>query len=119
LAPSGERRSINPCGDFLERQKDLALRTLYCEVAEYKPDLVVMVTKGDRAFDFAMELLQGWGQRRQESSRGHPFEYLEFATAHPTVLLVEHPERKPCTVRDQWVTKSAELLGHTRDIPMG
>lgn len=109
--PRGETRSINPWGKFKERQEDLALRTLCAEITEYKPELVVMLTRGDRAYDFAAELFRGWGQPRQEVYDGGALEFLMPSDLHPAVLFVGHPERKRRSELDLWVAKAAELLG--------
>ena len=109
--PKDERNPINPWGPFLLRQKGLAQKTLWAELAEYQPDLVVLVTGS-----YALEEITypAFGERvswSEGTANGHPFWFLNRSGNHPPVLHTGHPAFRSSIERELWITKAMELLG--------
>jgi hypothetical protein len=117
--PSDEPESSNPFGKFLSAQKELAAETVLAEIEEYEPDLVVLLTGGDRPYKFGAELFAGWGEWSESSINNRPFQFMGRTGSHPAVLLVAHPGWKQRADVDCWVEKARQLLAgslrsHTR-----
>jgi hypothetical protein len=113
--PSDEKKTINPFQEFLEAQKDLAVETLFAEISEYEPDLVVLVTGGDRPYrQLCMDAFHGWGNWTECSVNDDSVQFIRRSGAHPPVLLVSHPAIKATSEIAGWVAKARQLLAGSR-----
>jgi hypothetical protein len=108
--PPDETESINPWGPFLYCQKELAQKTLWAELAEYKPDLVVLVTGKEALDEIVDPVFAQMGRWIEGTANGQPFWFLNRSGKHPPVLRTGHPGFKSSNQREVWITKAVELL---------
>lgn len=108
--PREENPSINPWGPFLNPQADLAQKTLYAEIDEYRPDLVLLVT-GDYALtENAAPVFCPDGKWRREIHADGSYYVLEPRAGRPPVLRTGHPGYKTRAERDSWIKAAQQML---------
>lgn len=109
--PNDESAPINPFKQFLDYQRELAVKTLLLELNTHQPSLVVLVT-GTYAFNEIVQPVFGkWGSWKENKANGRPYLWLPDLNGHPPVLCVAHPDRKARIERDAWLDKAVGLFG--------
>jgi hypothetical protein len=107
----------NPSGSLLERQSDLAVRTLKAELKEYKPALVVFVTGGNQELTGIINQSLGvsdydWmkSEKSQDKRIRNNFGDVWWLTKPRIALWTRHPQGAKREQIDFWVEKAQELL---------
>jgi len=96
----------NPGCAVLDAQKELACETLKAEICEYKPSLVVIT--GDYAKNIIYSI---WPQKDWTISEyDRTTCWIRRDSLRPSVLWVDHPERKRKERISLWLEKARELL---------
>jgi hypothetical protein len=98
--------SGNPVGDCLEMQSQLAIETLHAEIEEYRPRLIVIT--GEYATNEI--LYQIWPKNDWEGARHPEYCWIRKTSSGPSVLWVDHPERKRKERIRLWIEKVCEFL---------
>lgn len=96
----------NPSGVCLEMQSQLAIETLQAEIEVYDPQLIVIA--GEYA---KCEILYPiWPKDTWEGARHPEYCWIKGTHLRPSVLWVDHPERKRKERISLWLEKARELL---------
>jgi hypothetical protein len=98
----------NPHWRFVQRQSELAHRTLVAEMEEYKPALVVLVTSIYAAQEISHPVFGPkdiWKKSPDDS-----IWWQERTQTEPPILWVDHPGFKLKNELDRWLKKARELI---------
>jgi hypothetical protein len=96
----------NPSGACLKMQSELAIETLKAEIGEYRPQLIVVA--GEYARDEILYPI--WPKDKWEGARHPEYCWIKGTNLRPSVLWVDHPERKRKERTKLWLEKAHELL---------
>ena len=99
--------SGNPSQRLIERQSALAQRTLWAEMEEYKPALVVLVTNKFAADEIAHPV---FGDRDSWEQPTDSMWFKRATQTDPAMLWVDHPQMKRKDEVDLWLKVAQELI---------
>ena len=97
----------NPSLPFIQRQKELAQRTLRAEMEEYKPALVALVTNKFAANEIAHPV---FGHRDSWEQPTDSMWFKRATQTEPAMLWVDHPQMKLKDEVDCWLDKAQDLV---------
>lgn len=100
-------RKGNPHGLLRQRQEDLAVETLRCEIESARPKLIYFVT-GDYDYDVIGKLIGDTKHRSWKKRQGMWWRLP--ADGLPAVLWTYHPQGKSKETLHKWLRMASELL---------
>ena len=99
--------SGNPNGPYADIQSDLAKQTLWAEISEFQPALVMFVT-GNKYLDFVTQFPDNWSLWMKDPVIDMWWQ--ERTDAQPAFLWTGHPQGKSSATLRHWRARAEQLL---------